>query len=126
MKESQTIAAINCAQRFLVERFEGAAEPLWELDDDGYPIETDVGCVEWVSCELFEIIQSPQPQPQLEETEDSGITVTLQAQMMWSHWDCVIVREFYVDLSCEDGNWIVLDWESADIDYEIDYEEGTS
>lgn len=115
--------AIALVKAELEERFEGAAEPLWDLDDNGNPIYVDIGCATWVFCELFEIQDDPSPEV---ERDEEGIAVAIQARMKWSHWDFMTTREYYVPIYFEEGEWQVsseFGWEDVDIE-DVEGEEG--
>lgn len=112
--------SIELVKDFLEAEFADAAEPLWDLDDDGNPIYVDVGCATWVYCELFDIQDNPIP---MVERDGDEVAVIIQARIKWSHWDFITTREFYVPIFFEEEQWkISTDWDWKDVSID-DFEE---
>jgi EAL domain-containing protein (putative c-di-GMP-specific phosphodiesterase class I) len=100
--------AVELARQYLCEIYEGAAVPLYEVDDYGEPIYEDPGCVDWGVCDLFELEKSFQL-----EVEGVSIIVTLEALVHWSHWGDVGERRgFFISVDedsdvTELGYWVI-------------------
>lgn len=105
--------AIEIARNFLEKECADAAEPLWDLDDFGNPIDSgDIGCATWVCCELFEIQDDPEPKVHRDE---KGVTVVIQAKVKWEHWNYTTIREFCVPIVFEDEDWSASDMAWGDV-----------
>jgi hypothetical protein len=115
-KEKDNDQIIKIAMQYLIDEYSGAAAPLWELDDDGNEIYTDPGCVDWTVCDYFNILLSPPPEVDEYEGDENFLTVTIQAEVSWSHWENILmIREFDVALNKQDSQWVVayIGWDDV-------------